>query len=111
MISSRKVLYIAELFRVVYGSPRRRTWIALSLIAVFALGAGAMAARLVEEPIKPSLLSPIAGIPPASFAHAVTPVGAAFDVSSTPVNLAEQRLKSMAGKPDCFSFHQGKSII
>lgn len=86
MISSRKVLSIAQLFRIPSGSSRRHSWLALSLLVVFALGAGAMAARSVKEPSKPEVPSPIAGMPPASFAHTVTPAGAIFDVSATPVS-------------------------
>lgn len=85
MISSRKVLSVAELFRISVNSPGRRLWIGLSLIAVFALGAGAMAARLVGETTKANTRSSAPAIPSAGFAHAVTPVTAAFDISATPV--------------------------
>ena len=85
MISSRKVLSVAELFRISTNSPGRRLWIGLSLVVVFALGAGAMAARLAGEKIKANTRSSATAIPPAAFAHAVTPVGAAFDISATPV--------------------------
>ncbi len=88
MISSRKVLSIAELFRIAADSSRRQLWIAmslaLSLIVVFALGAGAMTTSWIGETTKTNTSS-LSGIPPASFAHAVTPVGAAFDISATPV--------------------------
>lgn len=84
MFSSRKVLSIAGLFRIVANSPRR-LWIGTGLVLVFALGAGAMAARLVGEGIKATTLPTSSTIPPSGFSHVVTPVGAAFDISATPV--------------------------
>ncbi len=86
MISSRKVLSIAGLFRIASVFSRHQTWALLSIIVVFALGAGAMAARSSKEPTQSNTAPSVAGLPPASYAHTVAPVGAAFDVSSTPVS-------------------------
>ena len=84
MISSRKVLSIAGLFRVVANS-HRRLWIGMGVVLVFALGVGALAARLAGEGIKATELPPSSVISPSAFSHVVTPVGAAFDISATPV--------------------------
>lgn len=85
MISSRKVLSIAELIRIAASSSRRQLWMAICLVVIFALGVGAMAAKWESYTNQTNTSSSVPAIPPVSFAHAVTPVGAAFDISATPV--------------------------
>ncbi|MBS1790074.1 MAG: hypothetical protein JST85_20290 [Acidobacteria bacterium] len=85
MISSRKVSPVTKQFCIVLNGSRRRLLISVGLIFTLAIGAGAVANRRtsVQQSINQST---ILTVPPASYSHYVTPVGAALaDVSSNVV--------------------------
>ncbi|MGE0886820.1 MAG: Ig-like domain-containing protein [Blastocatellales bacterium] len=102
MFSNRAVLTAVGLFRTIVYGRRRGIAVTVILTSILAFGAAVMAAKMASDKVKSTAPSIPASVPPASFAHFVTPASAAlFDVSSTPVaTVSAASFESVPVAPD-----------